>query len=319
MAKNNQKAVFIGECMIEISGNTEKIKNSSTKININFGGDTYNSAVYFSRISGKMIKTYFVTALSQDTFSKKMISRFKSERIECQFIRTDGQAPPGLYSIETDKEGNREFSYWRNNSPAKQLFKGVRGKKLIKDLSYTDIIYYSGISVAILNTSQRQNLIKLGASANITAFDFNYRKALHKKEEAQKLIKYINENVNIHFISYDDAVEIFDISNPNEIFEILNTNKNLMLLRYKDSVIYKNNDEEIKSLNLPHIKAIDTTAAGDSFNGAFLALMNNENRLSLEDKVLKSHSVTREVIQHKGAIIPKNCMPKNIINNKGEI
>ena len=151
MTKNNQKAVFIGECMIEISGNTEKLKNSSTKININFGGDTYNSAIYFSRISENLTKTYFVTALSQDTFSKKMISRFKSERIECQFIRTDGQTPPGLYSIETDEEGNREFSYWRDNSPAKQLFKGLRGKKLIKDLSYTDIIYYSGISVATVS------------------------------------------------------------------------------------------------------------------------------------------------------------------------
>jgi 2-dehydro-3-deoxygluconokinase len=310
MNKNNPKAIFIGECMIEISGNMEQITNSSAKININFGGDTFNSAIYFSRISQKKIKTCFVTALGQDTFSKKMISRFKTEKIDCQFIRTDGQNPPGLYSIETDYEGNREFSYWRSNSPAKKLFKGPKGKKLIKDLSYADIIYYSGISVAILNSSQKQNLIKLGKSANITAFDFNYRNALHKKKEAQELLKYINGSVNIHFISYDDVVEIFGISNPYQIFEILNTNKNLILLRFKNSVIYKNNNKEIKSLSLPIIKAIDTTAAGDSFNGAFLALMNEENRLSLEDKILMSHSVTREVIKHKGAIIPRRLMPK---------
>ena len=310
MNKNNPKAIFIGECMIEISGNMEQITNSSAKININFGGDTFNSAIYFSRISQKKIKTCFVTALGQDTFSKKMISRFKTEKIDCQFIRTDGQNPPGLYSIETDYEGNREFSYWRSTSPAKNLFKGPKGKKLINDLSYADIIYYSGISVAILNSSQKQNLIKLGKSANITAFDFNYRNALHKKNEAQELLKYINGSVNIHFISYDDVVEIFGISNPNQIFEILNTNKNLILLRFKNSIIYKNNNKEIKSLSLPIIKAIDTTAAGDSFNGAFLALMNEENRLSLEDKILMSHSVTREVIKHKGAIIPRRLMPK---------
>ena len=32
--------------------------------------------------------------------------------------------------------------------------------------------------------------------------------------------------------------------------------------------------------------------------------------LAIEDNILKSHSITREVIKHKGAIISKEFMPK---------
>lgn len=50
------------------------------------------------------------------------------------------------------------------------------------------------------------------------------------------------------------------------------------------------------------------TAAGDSFNGSFLALMHNNN-FSIEENILRAHSVTSEVIKHKGAIIDKKYMP----------
>ena len=55
---------------------------------------------------------------------------------------------------------------------------------------------------------------------------------------------------------------------------------------------------------------MDTTAAGDAFNGSFLAIMNNNKNISVEENILMSHSVTREVIKHRGAIISKNKMPK---------
>ena len=38
--------------------------------------------------------------------------------------------------------------------------------------------------------------------------------------------------------------------------------------------------------------------------------MNNSKNTSIEEIILKSHAVTREVIKYKGAIIKKNQMPK---------
>ncbi|MFL2830707.1 MAG: sugar kinase [Candidatus Puniceispirillales bacterium] len=306
-----KKAIFLGECMIELNGDISSLENNSSNIKINFGGDTYNSAVYFSRLTNNKTNTFYSTALGKDNFSKKMISRFKNENIKCDYIRTDGENPPGLYSIEINEKGERSFSYWRDQSPSKYIFLGSKGKKLVKDINNADVFYYTGISAGILDEKQRKDLIKIGSTATICGFDFNYRSQLHyNKKVSQLLFNEINNRVDIHFVSFDDARELFKIKNPLEIFEIINEKKNLILIRYKNSIIFKNKQQEIKTVTVPHGEVVDTTAAGDAFNGSFLAIMNNNKNVPVEENILISHSVTREVIKHRGAIISKNKMPK---------
>ena len=297
--------------MIELNGDISSLENNSSNIKINFGGDTYNTAVYFSRLTNNKTNTFYSTALGKDNFSKKMISRFKNENIKCDYIRTDGENPPGLYSIEINEKGERSFSYWRDQSPSKYIFLGSKGKKLVKDINNADVFYYTGISAGILDEKQRKDLIKIGSTATICGFDFNYRSQLHyNKKVSQLLFNEINNRVDIHFVSFDDARELFKIKNPLEIFEIINEKKNLILIRYKNSIIFKNKQQEIKTVTVPHGEVVDTTAAGDAFNGSFLAIMNNNKNVPVEENILISHSVTREVIKHRGAIISKNKMPK---------
>ena len=297
--------------MIELNGDISSLENNSSNMKINFGGDTYNSAVYFSRLTNDKTNTFYSTALGKDNFSKKMISRFKNENIKCDYIRTDGENPPGLYSIEINEKGERSFSYWRDQSPSKYIFLGSKGKKLVKDINNADVFYYTGISAGILDEKQRKDLIKIGSTAIICGFDFNYRSQLHNnKKVSQLLFNEINNRVDIHFVSFDDARELFKIKNPLEIFEIINEKKNLILIRYKNSIIFKNKQQEIKTVTVPHGEVVDTTAAGDAFNGSFLAIMNNNKNVPVEENILISHSVTREVIKHRGAIISKNKMPK---------
>ena len=297
--------------MIELNGDISSLENNGSNIKINFGGDTYNSAVYFSRLTNNKTNTFYSTALGKDNFSKKMISRFKNENIKCDYIRTDGENPPGLYSIEINEKGERSFSYWRDQSPSKYIFLGSKGKKLVKDINNADVFYYTGISAGILDEKQRKDLIKIGSTATICGFDFNYRSQLHYNNKvSQLLFNEINNRVDIHFVSFDDARELFKIKNPLEIFEIINEKKNLILIRYKNSIIFKNKQQEIKTVTVPHGEVVDTTAAGDAFNGSFLAIMNNNKNVPVEENILISHSVTREVIKHRGAIISKNKMPK---------
>ena len=36
----NKKAVFVGECMIELNGNISELSSSGLNMQVNFGGDT---------------------------------------------------------------------------------------------------------------------------------------------------------------------------------------------------------------------------------------------------------------------------------------
>ena len=69
--------------------------------------------------------------------------------------------------------------------------------------------------IKCLNRNQKQQLIKVGATADVCAFDFNFRHQLHyDKNRSQSLFIEINNYVNINFVSYDDVKDLFKIKKP---------------------------------------------------------------------------------------------------------
>ena len=82
---------------------------------------------------------------------------------------------------------------------------------------------------------------------------------------------------------------------------------NIIILKHFEKIFYSEFNK-IGSINIPVIKAIDTTAAGDSFNGSFLAYHLKNKYLSIEEKILSSHIITKNVLKYRGAIIPKTKM-----------
>ncbi len=310
MQRKIKKAIFAGECMVEISGNLSFLGSSDVKVKVNFGGDTFNSAVYFSRLCKKDFETYYFTAVGNDKFSEMMIKRFEFESLNISLVKKIKNKYPGLYSIHTDRSGERSFSYWRKQSAAKLMLSNLNNIESKSILNNCDLFYYSGISTIILEKKFDAKLIKIASKAKLTAFDFNYRKNLHINiKKTQRSFREINELVNIHFISYDDLIDIYGKTDPNEFVENLSRKNNIILLRLHDHVVYSYYGL-IGKMNVPIINAKDKTAAGDSFNGSFLASETNEKNMTIEEKILNAHKLTREVIKFDGAIIPKSKMPK---------
>ena len=58
-----KKAIFLGECMIELNGDISSLGNSNSFMEVNFGGDTYNCAIYFSRLINKKTNTFYCLSL----------------------------------------------------------------------------------------------------------------------------------------------------------------------------------------------------------------------------------------------------------------
>ena len=295
------KIACIGEVMIELA------TGLNGQANIGVAGDTYNTAVYLRKISDDdTLDVSYVTALGEDSFSQKIISQIKHHGISADHIELREDLMPGLYAIETDEDGERTFSYWRGQSAAKTLFQEPC-KIRLDSISDFDLIYISGISMAILPNETRVQLIdsfkEFRNKGGKLAFDSNYRPRLWEDvETARSVTMTMWSLADIALPSLDDEMALFG-----------ETSEAQTLQRLADSGVASGAlkrgiegplalGESTGDMTFERVtNVVDTTAAGDSFNAGYLAA--HMAGQSGREAMLKGHALASKVIQERGAII----------------
>lgn len=294
------RVAVIGECMVEMLRVDENVYQQT------FGGDTFNCAVYFKRELLEA-RVEYITVLGRDNFSNKMLDFFKSQNIDTNYVDFVDDKNAGLYMVNTCK-GERSFDYYRDTSAAKELFTTQILEKLKEELPKFNLIYFSAITLAIMSKKGRKNLFdiikKARKSGVLIAYDSNYRPRLYKdKNEAQKMYKKALKCCDIFLPSLDDEKALFgDIT----IEEIIQKSS-----KYASEIVIKSGDKPIifhvkktKQFNVkPVTEVVDTTSAGDSFNGVYLALRLKQN--GIKKSIKKASQMASRVIMIKGAIIPQ--------------
>ncbi|EKO3428601.1 sugar kinase [Vibrio fluvialis] len=305
--KVNRVAV-IGECMVELQKADDQLKQS-------FGGDTLNTALYLSRLTQQHgITTSYVTGLGKDPFSKQMLTSWQQEGINTDLVQISDNKLPGIYAIETAPDGERSFYYWRNDSAAKYWLRESPLLSLAEKLSQHQVVYLSGISLAILPTDCREKLVELLTLCRkdgvTIAFDNNYRPALWESAQAARdMYASILRLTDIAFLTFDDEVMLYGDSAEQQAIERTQGFgvKEIVVKRGADECFVVTSDDFIAVPAIKVSKVVDTTAAGDSFSAGYLA-----KRLiggSTVDSAVSGHALAGTVIQHRGAIIPRDVMP----------
>lgn len=111
--------------------------------------------------------------------------------------------------------------------------------------------------------------------------------------------------------TYDDEVLLYEDSDYQQTIKRYQHVgvSNIIIKRGAEPTILVNDSSMDEIPHVIHIeKPTDTTAAGDSFNAALLAAQNKG--CSLKDSCRFAQQFAAEVIQHKGAIIPKQYTQK---------
>ncbi len=115
--------------------------------------------------------------------------------------------------IENDAFGERFFHYWRSASAAKYMFDGWAPSEIAKLLCNYDCLYLSGISLAILDETQRQNLIAALHTVKqdcFIAYDPNYRANLWPDTNAcRQTNKQLAQLADIALISKEDHIALW--------------------------------------------------------------------------------------------------------------
>lgn len=306
-----KRLAFIGECMIELRD--ASAASGLGAMQRTFGGDSLNSAVYAARcLKGADATVDYVTILGDDPFSLEMLEAWRAEGLGTGLITQQPGALPGLYAIRTDAAGERSFHYWRSQAPARRLFSDEGAKALAAALSDFDLVYLSGITLAILSAEGRDNLFdtlaRLRARGAIIAFDSNYRPRLWPDEEtARREITRGAAAATLILSSFDDEQMLYGDASPEAAA------KRLHALGVPEVAIKNGAGDCLVSLigdrknehwlvTPPKIsQPVDTTAAGDSFNAAYIAA--RIQGTGADEAARRGVELAAEVIQHPGAII----------------
>jgi len=292
-----RRIACIGEVMIELSA------AGADTARLGVAGDSFNTAVYLSRaLRGTGAEVGYVTALGTDPWSDRIEAAIIGHGLT-PVIERRADRGPGLYAIDTDAAGERRFTYWRSASAARTLFSDPCAVPL-SALEGFDMIYLSGITLAILPAPVRAALIawidRYRAGGGAVAFDSNYRPRLWQDPaHARAAVAALWARADVALPSLDDELALFGDAGEDAVLARLGLRRGAVKRGARGP-------RDLGGADLPDPppapRVVDSTAAGDSFNAAYLAaLMRGQGPVAAAQA---GHALAARVIGAPGAILP---------------
>ncbi|ALS97321.1 sugar kinase [Lacimicrobium alkaliphilum] len=263
--------IIFGEVMVELSQTSEGLYRQG------FAGDTYNTAIYLKRLSPEQQVSY-LTAVGEDNLSDQLVSRMQQEGLDTRMVYRMQDKTLGLYMISTDSQGERSFSYWRSDSAARSTLALLAQDSGQEQLEDCQSFYFSGISLGILSDADKEGLLMLVAKLRQRGcqiiFDPNYRPRLWRNvEQARAWTDRAYELADLAFPGTDDHLALYGHGNGLDII------RHVQGLGVSE-IVLKSGEKGIQVVSpqqhciVPVFRVenvVDTTAAGDAFNGGYMA------------------------------------------------
>lgn len=258
--------ISIGECMIELSTN-ESLMNTEI-LHKYYGGDTLNTAVAAARLGSKV---GYITKVGNDSFHTYLLDSWQAENIDTSNIKIV-EGYNGLYIISIQPEGRKEVVFYRKKSAATTLSTDDISEDYIQQ---ANIVYSTGIAQS-LSSSAKGAVKKAFRVAKdkgcLVAYDPNYRERLWDADEANEAMEEIIDCVDIIMLnSTHDAEWLIDQTSSDKIIKYF-WDKGVATVAVK---MGKNGcavgyNGEINIIPSKDAEVVDSTGAGDAFNGGFL-------------------------------------------------
>lgn len=295
----------VGECMLELSA------RDGGDWRMGFAGDTFNTLWALRALLPESFATDYVTAFGDDPFSRDQIAFFRDHGIGIARSPVIPGARPGLYAI-TLHGAERSFTYWRADAAARRLADDPAA--LRSSLDGRRLVYFSGISLAILEPKARDTLLDalraVRAAGTTVAFDPNYRPRLWPSPDAARAaIGAALAVADIALPTFPDEQALFGDASPQATAgRLASAGVGEVVVKDGEAPALVVASGAATSVPAVKVEAVDTTGAGDSFNGAYLAA-----RLSGDDPVAaarRAHRVAASVVQVRGALAPFETLKK---------
>ena len=259
MTKN--KILIVGSCNTDMVIKTERFPLPGETIIggeffMNPGGKGANQAMAAKRLGGEVI---FIGKIGEDIFGQNSLDLMKSEGIDIRYLGMDSEMPSGVALITVDSSGENSIV----------VAPGSNGKLSPSDfdraLSELDDVAVILLQLEIpLETVE--HIVHI-ASKNCIRIILNPAPGRELPESMLKNVSIITPNETEAEIL--TGVKVVDKDTANKASEILRSRGvREVIITMGAEGAFVLSDSFIGMVRTPSVEVQDTTAAGDTFNGA---------------------------------------------------
>lgn len=265
------KLYSIGELLIDFqSVGTGSLKETSQFVK-NAGGAPANVCVQAVKLGQSAV---YLTQVGNDGFGEFLIDAVGGEGVDVSYVKKTDKYDTSLAFVSFKEDGEREFSFYRK--AAADLYFTPED---FKDVAFTSDDYLEFGSVALKTQTARDthiSLIERARAAGATiCFDPNLRFNLwENKDELRKVVLRFSEFADVIKVGEDEIEFITGLTGEDAAKSLFTGTLKILLVTNggKGAKIYLADGQKF-SCEGYKVKAVDTTGAGDSFFGGFIAGM----------------------------------------------
>lgn len=260
--------IALGEPLIEF--NQAPGDRNGTFYGLGHGGDTSNAVIAAARQGAR---TGYFTALGQDAFGDEFLELWRREGVDASRVLRNPVAHTGIYFVTHGPKGH-VFSYMRAGSAASRLTPEALPLDYITAGKF---LHVSGISQAISASACDAVFAAIDHARTNgvgVSYDTNLRLKLWPLARARAVTHATIPFCDVIFPSLEDASVLTGRDDPDAMVDFyLELGTPIVALKLgREGALVATRDERRRVPGIP-VETVDATGAGDTFNGAFLAML----------------------------------------------
>lgn len=271
------KIVCMGECLVDITPTQNGYENR-------IGGAPYNVSACVARLGGE---GYYLGKLGGDEYADFLLEKISQSGVKTDYISVDKSLKTALARITLDENGDRSFSFFRDNTADLNLSVDDVVQGIFE---CGDVLHFCSVALQNKSLMAHKKAVKLAKGVGATiSFDVNIRQNLWDSlDECVATIKEFLPCADILKLSEEELDLIVGCdhgSEQNKVAQVASIASNAKLI-----IITKGADGAVaydRCLNAVYSPAVkvdvkNATGAGDNFIGAILVKLISD-KITLEN------------------------------------